>query len=248
MRFLRAARLSFNSRPGGGDENARPRGLADHRLRVRSPSSYTPTEAEWLQLQQGGAPTDTYEWFLAASVSAAGSDGQVPAGVPWCSNLRSFTVRTLHIRITWTPLGADVDLHLKPPTGEDIAYYDRTPGWGVLDRDCISSCTEENISLIYVPTTGTYRAFAHYFSDHGKGPATVEAQVFHAAHAAGDHARLRGTLGVAGTCERQARASRAGDARLRLGAVGSRSRHRARGHADRVAGASASARCPASAR
>ena len=28
------------------------------------------------------------------------------------------------------------------------------------------------------PETGTYRAFAHYFSDHGHGPATVRVQAF----------------------------------------------------------------------
>jgi hypothetical protein len=142
---------------------------------TKGASSYTPTEAQWLQLQQGGTATDTYEWFVTAYASG---DPQIPTGTPWYSNLRSFSVRSIHIRITWTPRGADVDLHLKPPTGQDIAYYNRAPGWGVLDRDCIDQCTEENISLISVPATGTYRAFAHYFSDHGKGPASVQAQVF----------------------------------------------------------------------
>jgi len=151
-------------------------------------ASYQPTEAEWLQLQQGGSADDIYRWFVAGQASAVDAGNpQVPEGLPWFSNVLSFTIRSIHFRITWSPLDTDVDLHFRPPSGAafsgsgfpgDIAYYNRTPGWGVLDRDCISTCTEENISLIRFPETGTYRAFAHYFSDHGHGPASVRAQAF----------------------------------------------------------------------
>jgi hypothetical protein len=151
-------------------------------------TSYQPTAAEWLQLQQGGSSSDTYRWFVAGQASAVDAGNpQVPEGLPWFSNVLTFNIRSVHFRITWSPLGTDVDLHFRPPSGAtfsgsgfggDIAYYNRTPGWGVLDRDCISTCTEENISLIRFPETGTYRAFAHYFSSHGLGPATVRAQAF----------------------------------------------------------------------
>jgi hypothetical protein len=147
-------------------------------------ASYTPTPQEWLQLQQGGSQNDVYQWFVAGFASPGGQGNpQIPEGLLWFSDMRSFTVRSLHIQITWTPLGADVDLHLQPPSGTDIAYYNRDPGWGVLDRDCITSCTEENISVARFPETGVYRAFAHYYSDHGMGATTVRAQVFVAGQA-----------------------------------------------------------------
>jgi len=71
-----------------------------------------------------------------------------------------------------------VDLHLQPPSGPDIYYANRDNGWGFLDRDCISSCTEENISVTNLPQIGTYRLYAHYFSSHSLGPVTVRAQIF----------------------------------------------------------------------
>lgn len=152
-----------------------------HRVLISVPgtglTSYTPTQAEWDQVVLGGQNLSQYKWFVAAT---RGDAPIIPEGWFWYSNTLTFSVRSLHIRITWDKLGADVDLHLSPPSGSDIAYYNRTPGWGVLDRDCITTCTEENISLISFPQTGIYRAFAHYYSDHGKGPTLVHAQVFNA--------------------------------------------------------------------
>jgi hypothetical protein len=75
------------------------------------------------------------------------------------------------------PLGADVDLHLGNPSGTDIAYYNTTTSWGFLDRDCITTCTQEIISVSHLPFSGQYRLFVHYYSDHDRGPAAVRAIV-----------------------------------------------------------------------
>jgi hypothetical protein len=90
----------------------------------------------------------------------------------------SFTARSLHVRITWFPLGADVDLYVRAPSGQEISYSSPAPGWGSLDHDCITTCTEENISILTFPETGEYFAAAHYFAERDLGPATVTAHVF----------------------------------------------------------------------
>lgn len=93
-------------------------------------------------------------------------------------------------------LDIDVDLHLRPPDGDafpnwnysnDCAYYNETPDWGIpgdasdnpsLDRDCIASCTEENISLGRITSPGAYRILAHYYQDHGRGPTQATVEIF----------------------------------------------------------------------
>ena len=69
----------------------------------------------------------------------------------------------------------------------DCAYYNRSPDWGVsgdttdnpsLDRDCITSCTEENITLDKITESGTYKVLAHYFNDHDKGASTARVEIF----------------------------------------------------------------------
>jgi uncharacterized protein YfaP (DUF2135 family) len=85
--------------------------------------------------------------------------------------------RSLEAIIQWAPLDTDVDLHLANPSGVDIAYYNPTTSWGFLDRDCISTCTQEIISVTGLPLAGQYRLFTHYYSDHGNGPAIVRAIV-----------------------------------------------------------------------
>lgn len=138
-------------------------------------TSFTPTDAGWLAVLAGGTPDTVYKWYVEGTSTG---DPEVPAGSVWISNLMTLTARTIHGRITWTPLGADVDFHLAPPAGQDVAYYNRDPGWATLDRDCITSCTEENISFDHPIGPGNYRLFTHYFSDHNKGAATVHAEVF----------------------------------------------------------------------
>ena len=129
----------------------------------------------------------------------------VPEGWAWYSNVLRFTIRSLYAKITWDPLGADVDLHLRPPSGAgdssasfagDVAYYNRTPGWASLDHDCITTCTDEQISIEQSLGPGVYRFFAHYFSDHGKGPATVHAEVFNAGQKIVDKSFVLGATGA----------------------------------------------------
>ncbi len=135
---------------------------------------YTPTDAEWASVQGGGRGGETYKWFVAAKRS---DDPSIPQGWFWYSNVLSIAPRSLEATITWSPVGADVDLHLANPSGTDIAYYNRTTSWGFLDRDCITTCAQEIISVTSLPLRGPYRLFTHYYSDHGRGPATVHAVV-----------------------------------------------------------------------
>jgi hypothetical protein len=137
-------------------------------------TSYRPTDAEWAQVQAGGGVGQPYKWFIAAQRSDA---PVIPEGWFWYSNVMTVVPRSLEAIIQWTPLGADVDLHLANPSGTDIAYYNTTTSWGFLDRDCITTCTQEIISVTSLPLRGTYRLFVHYYSDHGRGPATVRAIV-----------------------------------------------------------------------
>jgi len=143
-------------------------------------TSYKPTDAEWQNVQTGGDPAAVYKWLVAAQRNDA---PVLPEGWFWYSNQRSIVPRAYSAKITWSPLGADVDFHLANPVGEDIAYYNTQSSfngvvWGFLDRDCIDDCTEENISVNSAPKPGTYRLFAHYYDDWDKGPASVHAEVF----------------------------------------------------------------------
>ena len=137
-------------------------------------TSYKPTDAEWEQVQNGGNQGQTYKWMVLGTRSDA---PVIPSAGSWYSNVKSLVPRSLEATITWTPVGADVDLHLANPGGSDIYYQNRTTSWGFLDRDCISDCAQEIISVTSLPFHGTYRLFAHYYSDHGRGPATVHARV-----------------------------------------------------------------------
>ena len=138
-------------------------------------ASYKPTDAEWASVQAGGgAPGQIYEWMVVAERQDAPA---VPEGWYWYSDVRKVIPRSIEATIQWSPLGADVDLHLSNPSGTDIAYYNTTTSWGFLDRDCITTCTQEILSVTSLPLAGNYRLWVHYYSDHGMGPATVRAVV-----------------------------------------------------------------------
>jgi hypothetical protein len=56
-------------------------------------TSYQPAAAEWMALQQGGAPGAAYRWFVAGLSSGAGpGNPPVPEGIPWFSDVRAFTI------------------------------------------------------------------------------------------------------------------------------------------------------------
>jgi len=100
------------------------------------------------------------------------------------------------ILMTWNKVGADVDLHLRPPAGAanntwnyggDTAYYNLNPQWGdpastdddpKLYRDCITTCASEQITVEKLTDAGTYRVLAHYYRDHDLGSTTVKLEVF----------------------------------------------------------------------
>lgn len=159
-------------------------------------SQYQIPDADYRALVEGATETTDFTWVVLA-FRAADTDIRIPEGsLYFVSNSRTFKVRAFHIRLTWTTLGTDVDLHFRPPDGDtfvgwhytnDCAYYNRTPDWGIpgdhsddpaLDRDCITTCTEENISISKVTTPGPYKVLAHYYSAHGLGPTTATVEVF----------------------------------------------------------------------
>ncbi|HEX9904563.1 MAG TPA: hypothetical protein VGA77_06335, partial [Propylenella sp.] len=98
--------------------------------------------------------------------------------------------------MSWNKLGADVDLRLRPPScagnatwhcTEDVYYFNTNPNWGdpnsadddpLLYRDCVTTCTSEQITVDTIPDPGTYRVIAHYYRDHGLGATHVTMEVF----------------------------------------------------------------------
>jgi hypothetical protein len=100
------------------------------------------------------------------------------------------------IQMTWNKLGADVDLHLRHPSGatnttwnfpNDCAYYNMNPNWGDpastednprLYRDCVTSCTSEQITSELLKDVGVHKVLAHYYAPHGKGASTVKLEVY----------------------------------------------------------------------
>lgn len=149
---------------------------------TKGATSYTPSDAEWQALQSGGNPGDVYKWLVAAKREDDALT-TVPEGWFWYSNQRRIIPRAYSATITWSPLGGDVDLRLANPSGTDISYDHPTAThngatWGFLDRDCITRCAEENLSIASTPLPGTYRLYAHYYRDRDKGAATVTAEVY----------------------------------------------------------------------
>jgi hypothetical protein len=98
------------------------------------------------------------------------------------------------VRMSWNVLGADIDLHIRPPAGAnnntwnysgDVAYYNTNPNWGNpnsrnddprLHRDCITTCNSEQITANTL-APGTYRVMAHYYAPHGRGNVTATIEV-----------------------------------------------------------------------
>jgi hypothetical protein len=96
----------------------------------------------------------------------------------------------LHIQLTWSQIGRDVDLHLLRTSGgfdtdDDCYFSNKNPDWGdagnpddnpKLDVDCILNCTVENIYFT-APKPGTYTVIAYYYSDKGRGQALPQVTI-----------------------------------------------------------------------
>ena len=94
-------------------------------------------------------------------------------------------LNTYHVRITWDKNDTDVDLHFSWSGGSECYYSNKTPTWGGsaatsprLDVDDTNGYGPENITIDRLPGSGRYRIHVHYYSDHGKGPTTVNATVY----------------------------------------------------------------------
>lgn len=167
-------------------------------------TKYTFSDGEWQAITAQSDESGILQWAVAGYNSL---DPRMPsaAGVgKFVSNKQNIKLRAYHIRLTWDNLGADVDLHLSPPSGEDCYYSNRNPDWGVpgdssddpsLDRDCIDSCTEENLTLEKVTTPGTYKVWVHYYSDHSQGPSLAFIEVFKNGRSLGYTSRLLNETG-----------------------------------------------------
>ena len=98
----------------------------------------------------------------------------------------------IHVDLTWDIDTTDVDLHLVYVTGTggapgafyvppyDCFYQNKTPEWGgpgladnpALLADTVDGFGPETIA-VPEPANGTYRIYAHYYSDDGLGPTTA---------------------------------------------------------------------------
>lgn len=150
-------------------------------------TKYTFTEAEWEAITAQSPEDGVFQWAVTGYNSA---NPRLPtaAGLgKFVSNTQNFKLRAYHVRMTWDKVGVDVDLHLSAPGKTDCYYANRNPDWGVigdtsdnpsLDRDCITSCAEENLTIDKVVDPGDYRFWAHYYSDHNQGGTMVTVEIF----------------------------------------------------------------------
>ncbi len=159
-------------------------------------TSFTVPQADWRALFAGADENTVLRWIVLSRNTAAPAtpSGGLLTG-HWASHAHRFTPKAFEIKLTWPTIGADVDLHFRPPDGagygswdygNDCAYYNLNPDWGVLgdpsdnpslDRDCITTCTEENITVDKVTTSGTYKIVVHYYNDHSLGDTVATVKI-----------------------------------------------------------------------
>lgn len=111
------------------------------------------------------------------------TDGQIFQSTP--VTVKSTAINnTYHARISWDKNDTDVDLHFSWSGGSECFYSNKTPTWVAaatsprLDVDNRTGYGPENITIGGLPGPGTYRVSVKYYSDHGKGPTTVNAAVY----------------------------------------------------------------------
>lgn len=111
------------------------------------------------------------------------TDGQIFPSTPITVKSNALN-NTYHARITWDKDGTDVDLHFSWSGGSECFYSNKTPTWGSaatsprLDVDDTNGFGPENITIGGLPGSGTYAIRVHYYSDHSKGPTTVNASIY----------------------------------------------------------------------
>ncbi|MFA7157785.1 MAG: hypothetical protein WC299_00670 [Kiritimatiellia bacterium] len=150
-------------------------------------TKYTFTDADWQAIASLANSRGEFEWAVTGYNSINPRMPNASGLGKFVSNVQTFKLKAYHVRLTWDKIGTDVDLHLSPPSGSDCYYGNRNPDWGVagdpsddpsLDRDCISSCVEENLTIDKAITPGDYRFWVHYYSDHGQGGTTATVQIY----------------------------------------------------------------------
>lgn len=79
--------------------------------------------------------------------------------------------------LTWSPQGVDLDLHVREPDGTLIGLsgVSQSSTGGVWDVDCVSSCTDENITWPDGGPSGTYQFYVNHYSG---GTASWQIRVF----------------------------------------------------------------------
>ncbi len=79
----------------------------------------------------------------------------------------------LRFTLTWS-LSGDMDLHVTPPCGTEIVYYNRTARGGTLDRDDTSTTGPENIFWTTGAARGSYRICISPYSISGATSWTLQ--------------------------------------------------------------------------
>ena len=95
-----------------------------------------------------------------------------------CFNTYCVQEGELRISLTFA-VDSDFDLHVKPPSGEEIYYGHRSASSGTLDVDqCVSSCSGpthvENVFFTSEATQGNYTFFVQNYSARAAGDFTIE--------------------------------------------------------------------------
>lgn len=83
----------------------------------------------------------------------------------------------LLVIMAWDQDDTDIDLHVVGDDGTEVAYYSMNQSWGDLDIDDIDGFGPETFSSTPETSGNHYAVGAHYYSDHGNGPTTVNVRV-----------------------------------------------------------------------
>lgn len=168
------------------------------------PAGYTPLTFRWdlEEVPEGSAAADffvreTETAYLqtdlageyAVTLQVENTLGVVSA--PTRYRVLAIPEEQLHIELSWSTAGADLDLHLLNSEGsffvnpDDCNWCNRNPSWGgaggaddpSLDIDDLYGFGPENIN-VDAPATDTYTVSVHYFEDNGDGDVVATVRVY----------------------------------------------------------------------